>query len=108
MTSSKYSSLFMALSLPVLGCASATLQVPNDGAANPEAPTMPVAQNEGVLAKDFDPWADDASVSEPHAHHHDPDAHHHQPMTEPAHKPASSTPQDTSEQQHRHEVHGHE
>ena len=101
MISRNYRSLFMAVSVLAFGCASATLQVPNHSAASPEAPTMPVAQNESVLAKDFDPWADDAgAASDPHAHHH---GAHSNPTDA-----APRGPSDASGHDHQHEVHDHE
>ena len=58
--------------LPILGgCASATLETPQAGAASPEAPSMPVSPRDPVLSEDFDPWSDTTSPAEdPHAHHH--------------------------------------
>ena len=117
-----YRSIFATLVLSVIGpgCASAALDTPSNGAANPKAHTMPIAHSTEVLDKDFDPWAEGAGTQDDaHAHHHadqpdeseaDPHAHHEHMdhASDPPAAPAPSSRPTQDEDAAQHEGHDHD
>ena len=49
---------FVLTLLPLgVACASTTLPIPADAAANPNADTMPLSSETRALQADYDPWA---------------------------------------------------
>lgn len=48
-----------------LACASTTLPVPENAAANPDADTMPLSSGSRALRADYDPWATEPSGAVP-------------------------------------------
>ena len=50
-----------------LACASTSLPVPPNGAANPDAESMPLSSETRALQADYDPWSTEPAAAAPKA-----------------------------------------